>query len=146
MDKSEMLLLKLDGQSYRAIAEQAGLSKQRVYQLLAPPKAIRIMVVSKYEGRCANCHIHVGKSGHVHHVGTANFDDYNEIDNLRLLCPSCHRLSHTGGVKAENTRRKLIEMPPPLAEQIKLRADESGQSQNALIIQILEERRTTKEG
>jgi len=93
MNKKEMLDLRLQGQTYEAIATQAGISRQRVQQLLSPPRAVRDYVVKKHDGRCKECGLIVGKSGHVHHVGS-NGENYNDIDNLQLLCISCHRRKH----------------------------------------------------
>jgi len=90
-----MLRLKLDGHSYQHIGELAGISRQRVQQLLSPPAAVRRIVVNAYNGRCANCGIHVGYTGHVHHKGQ-EAESYNHIEQLELLCPTCHRVKHPG--------------------------------------------------
>ena len=95
MNKLEMLKMRLDGETYQSIATSAGISRQRVQQLLSPPKAIRDVVVRKAEGKCQACGIKVGRSGHVHHNGDA-VDSYNELENLQLLCVSCHRGAHYG--------------------------------------------------
>ena len=98
MDKEEMLLLRLDGLSYREIGFQAGITKQRVQQILSPPAAIKQHVYEKYGGRCGRCGLKVGNSGHIHHETTSTgVDDYNDLANLSLLCISCHRISHGAG-------------------------------------------------
>jgi len=99
-----MLQLRLAGLTYQQIANEAGISRQRIQVLLSPPPAIREYVVKKYAGKCAKCGILVGKSGHVHHK---NHEDnhYNDIENLELLCPSCHREKH----KKEYTLEKPIK-------------------------------------
>jgi len=94
MDKEKMLAMRLDGCTYRQIGEEAGLSEQYIQQLLSPPKPIREYIIKKYNGRCANCGILItGKSAHVHHKDHTD-NHYNDIDNLELLCPSCHRGKH----------------------------------------------------
>jgi len=94
MNKNEMLVMRLDGNSYQEIAKEAGISRQRVQQVLAPPKAIRDEVIRRYNGRCANCGIRVGRGGHVHHQNNADIDSYNDLTNLELLCLGCHSQKH----------------------------------------------------
>ncbi len=89
-----MSSLRLSGQTYQAIASQAGISRQRVQQLLSPPKVIRDIVIHKYDGKCALCGVEVGVSGNVHHEEGNGEDNYQEINNLLLLCVSCHILKH----------------------------------------------------
>ena len=93
MNKKEMLHLKLEGRTYQYIANRAGVSRQRIQQILSPPKLVRDIVVSKYNGYCSKCGLFVGKSGHVHH-NSDNDEDYDDIENLELLCLSCHRRAH----------------------------------------------------
>lgn len=89
-----MIELRIDGFTYADIAKRADISRQRVQQLIAPPPRIRDIIIVKYNNRCFKCGIYVGASGHVHHEGSTNGDDYNDIENLLLLCPSCHRKAH----------------------------------------------------
>ena len=89
-----MLKFRIDGLTYQEIAEKASVSRQRVHQLLSPPAAIRDFVVKKYSGYCMDCGIKVGKAGHVHHNNLSDEEDYSDIDNLQLLCPTCHRHRH----------------------------------------------------
>ncbi len=91
----EALQLRLQGFTYQAIGTQLGISRQRIQQLLAPPPAIRTIVVNAASGTCAGCGLLVGRSGHVHHKGSTNGDSFNDLANLELLCISCHRLTHT---------------------------------------------------
>lgn len=88
-----MLAMRLDGFTYQQIADKFNVSRQRIQQILSPPKAIRNYVVEKFKGRCADCGINVGKSGHIHHENS-DFEDYNDINNLELLCISCHGKRH----------------------------------------------------
>ena len=89
-----MLKLRLQGYSYQYIADKAGRSRQRIQQVLSPPAYIRKYVVEKYNGFCAICGLYVGFQGHVHHKGANGEDDYNDRENLQLLCISCHRKEH----------------------------------------------------
>lgn len=88
-----MFEMRLDGKTYQGIATEANISRQRVQQILSPPKEIREYILVKYKGRCARCGIYVGKSGHIHHENTQD-ENYNDINNLELLCISCHRSAH----------------------------------------------------
>jgi len=102
MDKKKLLELRLKGMTYQAIANEAGVSRQRIQQLLSPPEAVRVYVVNKYHGCCKECGLLVGNTGHIHHEG-GNEENYNDIENLELLCISCHRIKHSTRV-VEKTR------------------------------------------
>lgn len=95
MDRQQMLQRRFDGMTYTRIAEEAGISRQRVQQILRPPKAIRDLVVEQAQGRCASCGKFVGVGGDVHHLGAKDGDTYNEIANLRLVCVPCHMGQHS---------------------------------------------------
>ena len=73
-----MMRLRLDGYTYKRIADDTGVSRQRIQQLLSPPKEVRNYVIRKYNGQCADCGIIVGRSGHVHH----NDSDWTHITIL----------------------------------------------------------------
>ncbi len=88
-----MLGLRLEGRTYQYIADKASLSRQRIQQILSPPKKTRELIVTKYGGHCCDCNIWVGESGHIHHKNT-NGEDYQDQVNLVLLCPSCHLKRH----------------------------------------------------
>lgn len=93
-DKREAILKRrLEGLTYKTISLELGISRQRVQQLISPPRFIRELIVTRAAGKCQRCGINVGKSGHVHHAGT-EYEDYNDVENLQLLCVSCHRLIH----------------------------------------------------
>jgi Zn finger protein HypA/HybF involved in hydrogenase expression len=94
MNKEEILKLRLEGLTYGTIADKAGVSRQRVQQILSPPSEIRKFVVAKYRGKCSNCGILVGQSGHIHHKDSTA-DEYNDINHLELLCIGCHRKVHS---------------------------------------------------
>lgn len=108
--REQMLELRLEGATYKAIAAIYGVTHQRVQQLLSPPKPIREYVVSKAKGRCEHCELVIGKSGHVHHQGARllQADTYHEPENLILLCNSCHRRAHSAPPRV----RVIVERAP----------------------------------
>ena len=105
--KKGMLIMKLEGHTYREIAVKAGVSVPRVQQLLSPPRAVRNIVYKRANGKCQSCGILVrGRSGHIHHAGNHNEEeDYNDVDNLQLLCPSCHKTAHLPPTQAYDQKR-----------------------------------------
>ena len=88
-----MLTLRLEGRSYQYIANEAGVSRQRVQQVLSPPTEVRDFVVLKYDGYCSRCGLYVGQNGHIHH-NHSNSENYNSVGTLELLCIACHRHRH----------------------------------------------------
>jgi len=102
-NREEAIIGRLMGLSYEQIGESLGISRQRVQQLVSPPAAVRELIVKRAKGKCQKCGIFVGKSGHIHHIGAE--EDYNDIDNLQLLCLSCHWLEH----KAQVSKSHLIK-------------------------------------
>ena len=103
-----MIQLRLDGYSYAEIATRTGLSRQRIQQIVSPPPYVRQLIVAKFAGLCARCGLIVGKSGHVHHKDGAQ-EDFNDVDNLELLCRGCHRRAHAGTGDERITRRLKTE-------------------------------------
>ena len=95
LTNTEMLMMRLDGATYAAIAQAAGISRQRVQQILRPPPGIRKQVVDRYAGRCVDCGIHVGHTGHIHHKDLSiELGQWNDQENLELLCITCHLFRH----------------------------------------------------
>lgn len=96
MDKEALLARRLSGASFSQIGAEFGVSRQRVSQILSPPAPIRRQVVERAGGKCEDCGIAVGRSGHVHHglPEALDGDWYNAPERLQLLCPSCHRAKH----------------------------------------------------
>lgn len=95
----EIIELRLAGLTFAEIARRMGVSRQRVQQIVAPPKPIRDQVVARADGKCESCGVDVGKSGHVHHgaPGHKDGDWYNQIDRLQLFCVGCHKRVHEAG-------------------------------------------------
>lgn len=89
-----ILEFRLLGMTYAAIGKELGISRQRVQQLISPSKYIRNVVVKRANNRCQRCEVILDGSGHIHHKGNED-EDYNDIDNLELLCISCHRIAHS---------------------------------------------------
>ena len=113
MEKIEMLKRRLDGNTYAQIAEVAGVSRQRVQQQLSPPPAVKSYIHKKYDGRCAECQIGLGQRGHIHHKTTDTcIDDYNDLDNLELLCATCHRLKHWDMTTGSTFEERLAAWKP----------------------------------
>ena len=102
-----LLRLRCAGLSNAAMAERLGVSRQRIAHRLAPRVAIRRIVVERARGQCEHCGLHVGRSGLIHHRTSRGMtcDQYNDLDNLGLLCRPCHR-------RARRTRSE--ELPPRL--------------------------------
>lgn len=93
--------LYLQGKSYREIGDALGVTRQRAQQMIRPPIGIYRLVQQRAKGCCQVCGISV-RSGHVHHVGAIGrtLDDLNDIENLKYLCPTCHREEHGREVRA----------------------------------------------
>ena len=91
--QNEILDLRFAGLTYEQIAVRLHISRQRVHQLIAPPLKIRNIIVKRANGCCQICGLCVNGSGHVHHV-SCDGEDYNDVDNLQLLCINCHRNVH----------------------------------------------------
>jgi DNA-binding transcriptional regulator YiaG len=95
----EVIALRLKGWSYTRIAVDLGISRQRVYQLISPLPQIRKALIEADGGQCQECGIDVTVKGaaHVHHLSLdCSSGEYNDLNNLQLLCISCHRKAHNG--------------------------------------------------
>jgi len=127
-----MLLLRLNGFTYNDIAHKAGVSRQRVQQILSPPKNIKDLVVNRANGKCEGCGIRVGHSGHIHHINNED-EDYNDTDNLQLLCISCHRKAHNTGV---SKMPKLIKVHDNVYDELTA-AKKEGETYSEVIVRLL---------
>ncbi len=137
--RRQALELRLAGLSYAQIGKQLGVSRQRIQAMIAPPKEIRNYIVKIASGLCTSCGIKVSNSGHVHHVD--NLDEtYNDINNLTLLCPGCHRLAHNVIPGQPNGKRIaiLLRLNNSLSDAIKQAAKLNNQSVNQWVIEQLQ--------
>lgn len=87
--------LRLQGWSYDRIAKHAGVSRQRVQQLICPPASVRNQLAERAGYACEHCHIDLSRHGEVHH---ASSDDRRvpkaDVAQLSYLCLPCHRMRH----------------------------------------------------
>ena len=112
---------RLEGWSYGQIAKEAHVSRQRVQQVLSPPKEIRAFVAKRSEYRCQQCHTELGLSGHVHHANgdATTEEEYEKVDELVYLCMPCHRNVHgIQGGKAQVFVNLQLRVPPELYEKL----------------------------
>jgi predicted transcriptional regulator len=85
--KNKILQLKQLGASYKQIAKELGVSRQRVQQLISPSENDATKIRSN--GICEEC----GKKTtqlHIHHIS------YWPEQKTKNLCASCHRNAHKG--------------------------------------------------
>lgn len=92
MNKKQLLAEKMTGKTYAEIAKEHGVSRQRIQQLLSPSRSIKEYVIRIYHNHCVRCGVEVGDSGHIHHKQLIT--NYQDIENLELLCISCHISLH----------------------------------------------------
>ncbi len=80
------------GKTYSEIGDNLGISRQRVQQLVSVPDNLREQIEEHYKGLCMLCGREVKGNGHIHHIRPKI--RFNSIENLELLCISCHRIVH----------------------------------------------------
>ncbi len=99
------LTYRLQGHTYAYIAKIMGISRQRVYQLLEPPKEVIDLIQGDV---CEDCGINLeNKKVNIHHVSLeCPPDKYQEASNLRLLCVSCHLKAHSRGGEIKIVEKK----------------------------------------
>ena len=104
--RSAALAGRLEGKTYQQIARELGISRQRVQQLISPPRDIRDLVSERAGGKCEECGI-LPRDPHIHHKGAVGLgpDIYNDAINLQLLCASCHRKAHPATTSAATAKR-----------------------------------------
>ena len=93
--RTEIVHLRLAGYTYAAIGQRFGVSRQRIQQLLVPPKPIRELVRSRAHGRCEECGLEI-TAGDIHHRGrkTCTVVNYQQPHYLVYLCRACHSKKH----------------------------------------------------
>jgi len=97
----EVLRLRLEGLTYRAIGAQIGLTGSRVAQLLAPPPPTRRGLCRRAKGHCQGCGISLDLIHGQAHMPGLDYEDFSRPSKLHLLCPSCHRRAHEDGKTPE---------------------------------------------
>ena len=85
----------LKGMTFTAIAQEMGVSRQWVHEMLCPGPALRQVTYDLAGGKCQHCGVHLGRNGHYHSEPTGPIDDFAKP--LVLLCVTCHRQAHSGG-------------------------------------------------
>ncbi len=88
-----MRSFRRDGLSYSEIAKKFGISRQRIHQILSPPRELIKSIKSRSGSKCENCGISQPRGGHIHHI-SEKIENRNNMSNLEYLCPSCHRIKH----------------------------------------------------
>ncbi len=88
-----MIELKVGGATYAEIAAPEGISRQRIQQFLAVPKAARAEVVRRARGECEECGKPLGKRPNIHHLAT-NIGQWDDLRFILYLCAACHRGNH----------------------------------------------------
>src|ERR1700738_165512 len=92
------LELWLKGLTYAEIGIEIAVSRQRVQQMVSPPKAIRDRIKARAHDRCEQCEVEL-EHGHIHHKNARGrtADDFNDRSNLEYLCVGCHMSKHSKG-------------------------------------------------
>jgi hypothetical protein len=91
LDSLEIIRLKQQGKSYRVIGLLAGVSRQRIQQILSPSQDTKNKLVRYAKGKCSKCGKYIGSSGQAHHRKYKVSDNLHDFD---YLCTSCHIREH----------------------------------------------------
>jgi hypothetical protein len=110
--REHWMQLKLQGWSYGRIAKQAGVSRQRVQQVLSPPKAIRAIIAKRAKYACEMCGAPLQQGGHVHHQSGDDAEHYEDIEHLQYLCQTCHWSVHGNHQKKGPTDVLYLRVAP----------------------------------
>lgn len=66
--------------------------KQRAERKIV--QAVRAQLVDRAERRCERCRVWCGETGHAHHRKPRSLGGEWTLDNLQLLCATCHWTAH----------------------------------------------------
>lgn len=136
-----MQRMLLDGLTYMEIARRFGVSRQRVQQIVSPPKYIVQVVSRRAKGRCENCGIIIRTGGQLHHVNNddANLDNVDDVGNIEYLCLSCHRMRHylKGGGWREGQKSISLDITSEQVRELKVIAAEKHTTVKALVNAII---------
>ena len=129
MQRDEMMRRRLEGETYGGIAREMGISRQRVQQILSPPKTVRLAVLERAGQMCEACGGGFARL-HVHHKDSIGVEPerYEDLANLEALCQTCHRWAHGGGPPAPRAPREDPEgsVPGELGEEADVRCPTHG--------------------
>lgn len=101
----QMLELRIEGSSLQQIADIAGVTRQAVGLVLRPPLHVREYIYQRYNDMCGNCNLRIitrttggcikNHAGHIHNSKGGDLD-WDTLEDLVLLCNSCHKQKHKG--------------------------------------------------
>ena len=125
--REQALTLRLQGLSFREVAERLGVSPSRVVQITRPHPAIRKQVAARANYCCEMCGIQLNMGGQAHHktVSEADPEAYNDVDNLMYLCMSCHRRVHNNAAFNKQKNGKQVGFTQTVTRLVRTECDES---------------------
>ena len=80
------------------------------------PSPARKTVLERDDYTCTECGVDVTTEDdeaprpHIHHVKPRADGGSDDVDNLVVLCPTCHDKKHDGGITGQVSERKIIEV------------------------------------
>lgn len=99
---AEIMNMKKTGMTYSAIAKLSGVSRQRIQQIVRPPKNKRMEIIETVGKKCQRCGSVRGL--HFHHL------DYSDNPQLELLCVKCHRIADSDMI-GRSPKKKMKKLP-----------------------------------
>ena len=86
--------LNLEGLTLGEIGSKLGVTRQRVHQILQPPRSIFNAIMARTRGQCEHCGIRA-RPVHIHaHEVEREVNEYEGEGALTLLCLPCARRVH----------------------------------------------------
>lgn len=67
-------------------------------------------ILKRLKLKCSNCGWDKTTCD-IHHINGRKIEDFNNHENLSLLCPNCHRLVHEGKLKKEELKNLNYTIP-----------------------------------